>query len=90
MNTQQQPIYVSTLNYNNNYNQNKKYLLVDSRCRADYFNPTHNFTFPLNTTIEITKYCKLVYASIPNTYYLINTYNNHFNIELNGTSYIVT
>ena len=38
MNTQQQPIYVSTLNYNNNYNQNKKYLLVDSRCRADYFN----------------------------------------------------
>ena len=65
---------ISTLNnFSNVYNTNSKYAVVDSRCRAEFSQPTDNFSYQFNETLIINKYCKIVYASVPNTFYLINT-----------------
>ena len=62
-----------------------KYAVIDSRCRGDILNDTDDFTYSFNTTLTITKYCKLIYASIPNTFNLINKNNNTFRFDNNGT-----
>ena len=75
--------YIDTL-------KNTKYAVVDSRCRSDIQNDTDDFSFTFNKPLDIKKYCKLIYASIPNTFYQINKYNNKFKFDNNGTVLILT
>ncbi len=91
MNSNIVPNYYIINNCAHNNTSNKRYILIDSRCRANYTNPTDNFVFSLNDTIKITKYLKIVYSSIPNTFYLINSLNNTFHfIDENNNRLLIT
>ena len=83
-------LYVTTLNNYSCDNKVKKYVIIDSRCRSDQVSSTSNFRYAFNSPITITKYCRLVYASIPSTFYLINSFNNTFVFNNNGTNLKVT
>ena len=63
-----------------------RYLLIDSNYRTSDSISSTNFKIQLYKAIKITKYLKLMFASIPNTSYTFNNNNNTFKITFNDAT----
>jgi hypothetical protein len=64
------------------YNNNPKYLLVDTKYRL--YGSTTNFRYQLPIPIDIKEYIKISYLYMARTNYLINSTNNTFDIIINN------
>ena len=81
---------ISTLNNYNDLQIKTQYAVIDSRTRSDMASTTDDFSYAFNETLNITQYVKLIYASVPNTYYNINKNNNIFIFNNNGTKLYIS
>lgn len=84
-------IYIVLFMLNSN-NSQISYLVINSKYRNHpNYESTTNFTYSLSKSIKITKFIQLAYAAIPESSYLINSYNNKFSITFNdNTTKLIT
>jgi len=79
---------INNNNFNDNKLQNKKKIVINSRCRNDLLENTNDFVYDIDTKFEYVKNLELIKHNINMENSLINNNNNTFEIYSSNFEYI--